>query len=165
MAPWRAHAGGAILKNLPLVLIAVRFGAVLGFATSGGCQMQSRKPQDPHENVQELGRQVGLALPQTARLLGVERARGGPDAAVLMKVEMAVGEWQRAMTAAPFKASELSVDNRDELGADHDWWDPSRPSTLKAIQKQLPNGRFLNVGVDEVSRPGKVVVYIMNFST
>jgi hypothetical protein len=165
MAPCPRHTRGAVLKRRHLLLIAACLAAIGELGTAGGCQIQSRQPREPQEDVQELGRQVGLMLPQTARLLGVERARGGPDDAVLIKVQMTVGEWRWTIAGAPFKASDLGVDNRDELGADHDWWDPSQPSTLKAVQKQLSNGRYLNVGVDEVSRPGNVVVYLMNFST
>ena len=140
---------------------------VVSFGISGCRRIDRTNPTTTitDEDIHAMGREIGLNLPRTSQLIGVSRDRGGPDNAVFVKVEMSAADWTRVLLNAPFRATELAPEYRGYLGADHDWWDPGRPANLRAVQKPLANGRVLNVGVDDASKPGRVVVYIMNFST
>jgi hypothetical protein len=118
-------------------------------------------------DIATLEKDVGLKLPRSARVLGVIRdgRLGGMDSAVYAKLEMPVADWEGMLPGAPFRASDMVGRDRVLLGNDKGWWDPQHPADLRAVQAVLPNGRTLNVGLDDRSRPGMVVLYVMNHGT
>jgi hypothetical protein len=112
----------------------------------------------------QLSREVGVTLAPSTRLLGAKRTRGIDDA-VFAKVEMTPADWDQLLARAPFRGSDLTTESRGYLEPDDGWWDPSAARDLRAAQVNLAGGRILNVGVDVASKPGVVVVYLMNHGT
>lgn len=133
-----------------------------------GCkqQIENRHPManKTEPNAVELGRTLGLHLSASAIVIGV-RQTNGMDDATFAKVELPQKDWSDVLRRAPFKSSDLSPDNRGYLEPDDGFWDPTRPKTLPTAQINLPGARVLNVGVDEFSKPGSVILYIMNHGT
>lgn len=116
------------------------------------------------EDVGQLSREIGLALPAQAHVLGVRRMNGMDDA-TFVKIEMTPEEWEKVLSTAPFAERDLTAESRGYLEPDDGWWDPSTHPKLRAVQVVLPGVRALNVGVDESQRPRTIILYVMNHGT
>lgn len=131
-----------------------------------GCpKRQSEETEIKNEvGISELGRDVGLKLPSSGRVLGLRRERGIDDA-VLAKIELPASEWKKIASQPPLDSAELKSENKAYLPDDDGWWDPNRAPSLRAAQIQMPEARVLNIGVVEPTKAGTVVLYIMNHGT
>jgi hypothetical protein len=108
-----------------------------------------------------LSRELGLSLPQTTVVIGVDR-ESGIDNAILAKLEIPARDWPQVLASAPFKESELNPDSKAYLPRDHGWWNPRSVPGLRAGQVERPNGRVLNIGVDASTKPDTIVLYLMS---
>ena len=77
---------------------------------------------------------------------------------------MAATELAGFLARTPVPAQEFRSGERGLLGPDHGWWDPNKALRLRSGQAQLPQGRALNIGIDD-SNPNAVSVYIVNHGT
>jgi hypothetical protein len=115
-------------------------------------------------DVAELGREVGLSLPPSTKIVAVRR-ESGMDDAVFAKLELARADWQRLAAQPPLSTAEFGLENKSYLSSDDGWWNPSTIEGLRVAQIEMPKGRWLNVGVDEATKPGVVTLYVLNHST
>ena len=126
-----------------------------------GCHDREAPHLEPTSGaaLQQLSAKLGFAIPSGAEILGISDERGLDDA-TFAKLRLGSEDWSRFLAAAELSDGDFSEDRRYLLGPDTQWWDPSRPPSLRTAQKQLPNGEFLNVGVDPSGADG-VRVYLM----
>ncbi|MCP5119956.1 MAG: hypothetical protein GY953_54860 [bacterium] len=110
-------------------------------------------------NLDELSGKLGLRFPVDTELLAVT-AESGMDDALFVKVAFGVDGWDFFLSHAALSEADFSEDRRYLLGPDDDWWNPEQPASLPTAQAQLPNGEFLNVGVDR-SDPARLILYLM----
>lgn len=134
----------------------------------GACKRQSAPIErntpmkTDREEPAAIGREIGVPLPATARVLGVRRTRGMDDA-IFAKIEISEAEWSHLRTVPPLGGVELVPESRAYLEPDDGWWDPTTRPSLRAAQIALPGARFLNVGIDHGAH--SVVLYLMNHGT
>jgi hypothetical protein len=141
----------ALVGSIALFLIACSAQKDGGAMNSG---------QDPKRIALELG----LSIPSDARVVGVKRTRGLDDA-IFVKAEVASASWSAWLPSAPFKREELTPEASGYLAPDDGWWDPGQVEGLRAVQINPRTGEYLNVGVDEKSKAGVVVLYLMKHGT
>lgn len=111
----------------------------------------------------ELAKQMQVVFPPKTHPLGIRKLIGLDDA-VFLKIEFSQDEWLQFLKTSPIQASDLSDAKRFFLGEDQGWWDPSQPTKLPTAQALLPEGKILNLGVDQ-SKSDLVIVYLMWHST
>jgi hypothetical protein len=114
-------------------------------------------------NVVELGRELNVSLPPSARVIGVEREEGMDDR-IGVKLEIPQDDWPRFIASTPIDADAFDPGARGMLGQDHGFWDPHQAPGLRTAQAPLPGARYLNIGVSAPTN-GFVVVYIVNHGT
>jgi hypothetical protein len=125
------------------------------------------KEGPPHmkkaDNLGEIGQELGLTIPPSARLLYSHR-ESGMDDRVTLKVEMKAADWPAFLAGTPVRADGFRPGTRGFLGQDDGAWNPHKASQLRTAQAVLPGQRMLNIGVDD-SQPEVVIVYIVNHGT
>ncbi|CAD7850575.1 MAG: hypothetical protein [Olavius algarvensis Gamma 1 endosymbiont] len=82
------------------------------------------------------------------------------DDALFVKVAFGTQGWATFVLSPSLAEAYFTEDKRYLLGPDEGRWDPGRPASLPTAQVALPNGEYLNVGVDR-GDPARIVVYLM----
>lgn len=155
------HAAGRIVRTALAVLLVAGLAVAVyvGLHWQGSDDMRERAP----DSLESAGREVGVKFPPAARLVGVHRERGLDDL-VAVKVEMAASEWPAFLAGTPVDPKSFRAGERGLLGPDEGFWDPHKARNLRTAEVSLPDARALNIGFDD-SRPGIVVVYVVNHGT
>jgi hypothetical protein len=122
----------------------------------------SRETKPAPASLEELAREVGLAFPASARLVGFNRENGMDDY-LQFKVEIDARDLPAFRASSPIPEEAMKAGERGLLGPDQGFWDPNRARNLRTGQKSLPNARALNIGLAE--RGAKVCLYIVNHGT
>jgi hypothetical protein len=104
--------------------------------TGGASHMTSTTP-----SLADLGKEVGLTFPASARLIGVSRENGMDDL-VRFKVELPRGDLPAFLRSTPIPADEFQAGGGGLLGPDDDYWDPSQVKNLRTGQVQLKGARM-----------------------
>ena len=112
-------------------------------------------------SVEELSARLGVKLPTSTRVLGVD-SEAGIDDIVRAKVEISTEHLAGFLAATAIPHFEEA--DADLLGPDREFWDPHKAAKLRVGDVQLPNARFLVVAID-ASRPHVAVLYVMNHGT
>ncbi len=99
-----------------------------------------------------------VTFPKSTRPIGIWYQYSRDDA-ICLKVEIAKSDLEAFIGESLFFEDELEDGWRFILEPNRGWWDPGKARTLKAGQADLPNGEFLNIGVDD-SFDDKVVIYL-----
>jgi hypothetical protein len=115
------------------------------------------------DTLESVGRQLGVAFPAAAKLIGVHREQGIDDL-VAAKVEMPATEWPGFLAKIPMERDLFSPGERGLLGPDDGFWDPHQAKGLRTAQALLPGRRTLNIGYHH-GRGTVVVVYVVNHGT
>ena len=113
------------------------------------------------EDVQSVGRKLGLKLPPGTEVLGVE-AESGIDDAIRAKLRVPASqsaEFLRECGVQRFRQGGANL-----LGPDHGFWDPHSAKALRSGDVALPSARYLVIAIDE-SSADVMVIYAMNYST
>jgi hypothetical protein len=118
----------------------------------------------PTETLAQLGAELKLTFPPSARVVGVHRSPGGMDDAVRIKLEMAKDDLAPFLAQTQVDLQSFRPGTRGMLGADRDFWDPHRAKGLRTAQLQRAGARALNVGVDD-SGERSAVLYIVEHGT
>jgi hypothetical protein len=106
----------------------------------------------------EFVRKAGISLPASAQPIGW-REEHGMDEALWLQVRMPVQDFQRFLDNSPFHGSTLTSNDPYQISQFREFL-PKPPAHYRAGQLSLPNGRVLNLVVDE-SDNENVVVYLM----
>jgi hypothetical protein len=114
------------------------------------------------ENLESVGKEVGLFFPAGTRLVGVHRERGADDL-IAVKVEMPAGEWPGFVAQTPIDPALFRPGERGLLGPDDGFWDPHKAKNLRTAEAALSGARVLNLGYDD-SRGSMVAVFVVNHS-
>lgn len=109
--------------------------------------------------LEELSAKLGLRFPADTKLLEVS-SESGMDDALFAKVAFGAQGWTAFVLSPSLAQVDFTEDKRYLLGPDEDWWDPGRPTSLPTAQAALPNGEYLNVGVDRGDR-ARIIAYLM----
>jgi hypothetical protein len=112
-------------------------------------------------DVQLLGQKLGLKLPMSTEILGVE-TEAGIDDAVRAKLRIPTAQAQTFLQDCG--VSRFKKGGANLMGPDHGFWDPHAAKTLRSGEVSLTSGRAVIVAVDESSEE-HIVVYVMNYST
>lgn len=152
----REHRAGRG-RSVALLLMALMLGVACNW--KGKQAMKARSA----ETLESVGRQMGLAFPASAKLIGVHRERGADDL-MAAKVEMPAAEWPSFLAKTPIDPTLFRPGERGLLGPDHDFWDPHKAKNLRTAEAPLPNARVLNLGYDD-SRTSVFAVYVVNHGT
>jgi hypothetical protein len=115
------------------------------------------------DTLESVGKEIALAFPAGAKLLGVHRERGADDL-VAVKVEMSAADWPSFLARTPIDPTLFRPGERGLLGPNDGFWDPHKAKNLRTAEAPLPNGRVLNIGYDD-SRGGYFVVFVVNHGT
>ena len=118
--------------------------------------------QTTQQDLESIGKEVGLPFPPSAKLIGVHRERGADDL-IAVKVELPAKDWPVFLSLAPVDASLFRAGERGLLGPDQGFWDPHKAQNLRTVEASLPNGRVLNLGYDD-GRASVVAVYVVKHS-
>jgi len=150
---------------------AVWFAVLALSIVQMGCR-SSRKDQDDRAvsreakpasaSLDDLGREVGLTFPASARLIGFNRENGMDDY-LQFKVEIDAPDLPNFQASSPIPEAAMEPGERGLLGPDQGFWDPSRAKNLRTGQKSLPNARALNIGL--AKNGAKASLYIVNHGT
>ena len=150
------------------VLLAVLALSIVGIGVGcrGGRKDQdrsvTRETESASASLDDLGREVGLKFPPSARLIGFNRENGMDDY-LQFKVEIDAADFPKFQASSPVPEAVMEPGEGGLLGPDQGFWDPSRAKDLRTGQKSLPNARALNIGVAE--NGAKVSLYIVNHGT
>ena len=145
---------------LPIAVLPVVAVLVFFACKSKGRQDTSNQQRDTLESV---GKEIALAFPAGAKLLGVHRERGADDL-VAVKVEMSAADWPSFLARTPIDPTLFRPGERGLLGPDDGFWDPHKAKNLRTAEAPLPNGRVLNIGYDD-SRGSYFGVFVVNHGT
>ena len=130
-------------------LVSSILAALLAAGCGGGAEPASDKKENAmmqEVDLAAIGRELGLALPPSCRVLGYS-AEAGIDEAWRLKLGCSPAETSRLLAEPPLQGLELLDSERYLLGPDEDWWNPSDPESLPTGQIELSGARFLNIGV------------------
>jgi len=122
----------------------------------------SRETKPAAATLDDLGQEVGLKFPPSARLIGFNRENGMDDY-LQFKVEINAADFPEFQASSPVPEAVMEPGEGGLLGPDQGFWDPNRAKNLRTGQKSLPNARALNIGVAE--NGAKVYLYIVNHGT
>lgn len=137
---------------------------VFALAAAPGCHGKGREAMTHRSyNLVELGRELSVSLPASARVIGVEREEGMDDR-IGAKLEIPQSDWPSFIASTPIEADAFDSGPRGMLGQDHGFWDPHQAPGLRTAQASLPGARYLNIGVSAPTN-GIVIVYIVNHGT
>jgi hypothetical protein len=139
--------------------------AVLAAPLSLACKSNAsrRMSEQRHDTLESVGKEIAVAFPASATLIGVHRENGIDDL-VAVKVEIPAADWPALLARTPIDPSLFRPGERGLLGPDDGFWDPHKAAHLRTAQASLPNARALNIGYDD-SRAGVFVVYVVNHGT
>jgi hypothetical protein len=152
--------------SLAQALVAVTL--VVALACEGSaCRNRSRSQEgnamdNPSNSLKNLSRELDLALPATARLVGIERQQGADDL-VRAKISMTPAEWAEFATKSPVRPERMRPARPNILGPDEGFWDPNSARELRLGQVERPGSRYLNIGYN--SNAGEIAVYIFEHGT
>jgi hypothetical protein len=157
-------------QSLPLgtrrgVWPAIAALAMLAAPVSLACKSNEsrRMSEQRHDTLESVGKEIAVAFPASATLIGVHR-ESGIDDLVAVKVEIPAADWPGFLARTPIDPSLFRPGERGLLGPDDGFWDPHKAVNLRTAQASLPNARALNIGYDD-SRGGVFVVYVVNHGT
>jgi hypothetical protein len=149
----------------PLLLVTIAL-ATIGLACRSRGEDQeravSREAKPGPARLDDLGREVGLVFPASARLIGFNRENGIDDY-LQFKVEIDAGDLPKFQASSPIPEAAMEPGEGGLLGPDQGFWDPNRSKNLRTGQKSLPNARALNIGIAE--HGAKASLYIVNHGT
>jgi hypothetical protein len=139
--------------------------AVLAAPVSLACKSNAsgRVSAQRHETLESVGKEIALAFPASATLIGVHRENGMDDL-IAVKVELPAVDWPGFIAGTPIDPRLFRPGECGLLGPDHGFWDPHKAANLRTAQASLPDARALNIGYDD-SRGGVFVVYVVNHGT
>lgn len=108
-----------------------------------------------------LSQSVGFSLPEGTTVIRAT-PNAGREGLVRAKLELPSSRVPSllAITGIPT----LQVADADRLGPDHGYWDPHKPAQLRFGSAELPDFRWVTLGLDE-TRPDVTVVYLMVHGT
>ena len=109
-----------------------------------------------------VSQEVGLAFPNGARLVGVDREDG--DGLVEFKVAMTEAEWAQFASTSPVPVDSMAPSSGKQIGPDHGWWDPGKAPGLRAGQTERPGARYLHIAFARLG-DGTVAVYVRDHGT
>jgi hypothetical protein len=143
--------------------LGICLGFLAGFAA---CRHGERTVSDDRlaESIDALSAEVGLKFSPSTHLLGVHRMTRGIDDAIQAKVELPMAELPALLSQTQIDAESFEPGTGGLLGPDDEFWDPHKASSIRTGQGKRPDGRVINVGIDE-GKPGVAVVYIMVHET
>jgi hypothetical protein len=145
-------------------LLIVGFTGLLSAAQCKNTEQPMGSSDQPTESLAQLGADLHLMFPQSARIIGVHRSPGGMDDAVRVKLEMAKDDLAAFLARTQVDVQSFRPGTRGMLGSDRDFWDPHRTKGLRTAQLQRAGARALNVGVDD-SGERVAVLYIVEHGT
>lgn len=115
------------------------------------------------DTLEAAAKAVGLELPAGAQVVGIHRENGMDDL-VAVKLEVPAADWAAFLARTPVDPRLFRPGERGLLGPDDGFWDPHQARSLRTAEASLPGARVLNLGYDD-SRPGVIVVYLVNHGT
>ena len=126
-------------------------------ATGLGMLLIACQGEDRAMTPEALSQSIGFSLPEGTTVIRATPS-AGREGLVRAKLELPSSSVPTllAVTGIPT----LRVGDADRLGPDHDYWDPHKPAQLRFGSAELPDFRWVTVGLDE-SRPDVTVVYLM----
>lgn len=145
-------------------LLVVGVGGLLSAVQCKKAEQFMSSEDRPTESLTQLGTELNLVFPPSARLIGVRRSPGGMDDAVRIKLEMAKDDLAAFLAQTHVDVQSFRPGTRGMLGADRDFWDPHQAKGLRTAQLQRAGARALNVGVDD-SGERVTVLYIVEHGT
>jgi hypothetical protein len=145
-------------------LLSVGFAGLLSAAQCRNTERPMGSSDQPAESLAQLGVELNLMFPQSARIIGVHRSPGGMDDAVRIKLEIAKDDLAAFLAQTQVDVQSFRPGTRGMLGADRDFWDPHRTKGLRTAQLQRAGARALNVGVDD-NGERVAVLYIVEHGT
>lgn len=148
----------------PRALLIVGFGGLLSAAQCRNTEQPAASRDQPTESLTQLGAELNLTFPPSARVLGVHRSPGGMDDAVRIKLEIAKDDLAAFLAQTQVDLQSFRPGTRGMLGADRDSWDPHQAKGLRTAQVQRAGARSLNVGVDD-SGERLAILYIVEHGT
>jgi len=131
-----------------------------------GCKPQERNvmntPSKNEVDLDALAKELGVALPPTTRVLGVDRQEGRDDM-VRAKLEVPKTDFEEAGNRWPIDLEKLRP-GVGRLGVDRGFWNPSQYQELRSASAIVEGARGLHVGVAS-SGEGPVIVFVINHGT
>jgi hypothetical protein len=139
--------------------------AVLAAPVSLTCKSNAsgRMSEQQHETLESVGKEIAVAFPSSATLIGVHRENGMDDL-IAVKVELPAADWPGFIARTPIDPSLFRPGERGLLGPDDGFWDPHKAGNLRTAGTSLPNARALNIGYDD-SRGSVFVLYVVDHGT
>ena len=133
-----------------------------------GCFGGTAPTVAPHVTPQQqatAARAMGLTFPPATKFLFYLRESGGPDVAILLKVEVPTAAMPGFLASPAFAGTAWSQDDRSVSDVS-DWpaWRPSKAVKFRSDQLSLPNAEYLNVLIDD-DRPETKVIFLQWFQT
>jgi hypothetical protein len=137
----------------------------VGVACGSSKEKTMSKPvaSDSVQQREALAKQLGLDIPASARVLGVERQSEG-DALLRAKLQMTSKDWSTLLKSSSVDPEAMSPGTGGLLGPDHGWWDPHAAKNLRTGQALIAPGTYLNLGFDD-SNADPVTVFIVKHGT
>jgi hypothetical protein len=132
---------------------------------SPACKPKARQAMNEqrHDTLESVGKEIAVAFPAGAKLIGVHR-ESGMDDLVAVKIEISSTDWVPFLGRTPIDPNLFRSGERGLLGPDDGFWDPHKARNLRTAEAPLPNARVLNIGYDD-SRGNVFVVYLVNHGT
>ena len=118
------------------------------------------KPTAPQ--IAEFVTNSSITLPPSAQAIGWYEERLN-DAGLWLQVQMPVQDLQTFLDSSPFRGVVLETNDLIRLDDFRVFW-TSPPLRYRAGQQSLPNGRFLDMLIDQ-NDSTNVMVYLMWFET
>ena len=125
-----------------------------------GCSPPNASTIEPPtaSQLSEFVRNASISLPASAQPIGWREERG-MDKALWLQVRMPARDFQRFLDSSPFHEKTLTANDPYQISQFREFL-PKPPARYRAGQQSLPNGRVLNMVVDE-SDAANVVVCLM----
>ncbi len=143
-----------MLSRLALALI------LFGCKPQGQTSINTSSPQ--HTNLAALSKRIGVPLPESTRVIGVEHQQGKDDM-IRAKLEMPRADLEAIGSALPIDPSKLRP-GVGRLGIDRNFWNPSEYQDLRSGSVVLEGARGFHLGVAYLA-DGTAVVFIMSHGT
>ena len=138
-------------------------GALLAFSFVGSEEAVAVTAKESVEfSKSELERQTGLRLPLSSIILGAAKEQG-IDSLTEFKLSFNASEFDLFLQQNNLAGANFSPAMRGILGADHGWWDPSKPAILSVAAFARAKSRTLEVGVTP-AQDGQRTIYIRFYS-
>ena len=109
------------------------------------------------ESLENLGKELALSFPPSARLVGAERLNGTDT--LRLKGEMSLDDLSPFLSRTPVESEAYAPGSGGYLGRDHGFWDPGTAPKLRTGQTFV-RSRALSIGVAEAR--GVAVLYIVD---